>query len=274
MPAFRDALSDEQIDSVIDYLRGFCTERLAARRPEHAARADHRKGVSGERSRRRLVLQRQPHVRDRQHCSCSRSRVEPSGQIEAGAAVRVHEGRGHVGCTGLATSSLGYKQMLFHSNEAGSILSVVGEFIAPTGDPSKGTGGETPVFETFAAFDQALPADIFVQFRSGVELPIHADVAPKAWYAHTAIGQSYSTGGGLGRTWSPMVEFIADRDFERGAKTNWDIVPQLQIPLSKRMHILGSVGVRIPMNNTAGRPAQMMYYLLWDFADGSLKEGW
>jgi len=105
-------------------------------------------------------------------------------------------------------------------------------------------------------------------------LPFHTDIAPKAWYAHTAIGQSFSAGGGLGRTWTPMVEFIVDRDLESGAKTNWDIVPQLQIPLNKRMHILGSVGVRVPMNNTAGRPVQFMYYLLWDYADGSLKEGW
>ena len=91
---------------------------------------------------------------------------------------------------------------------------------------------------------------------------------------HTAIGQSFSAGGGLGRTWSPMMEFIADRDLESGAITNWDVVPQLQIPLSKRMHILGSVGFRMPVNNTVERAKQVMFYVLWDFADGSLKAGW
>mgnify|MGYP003347754157 CR=1 FL=1 len=30
----------------------------------------------------------------------------------------------------------------------------------------------------------------------------------------------------------------------------------------------------IPVNNTADRQKQMMFYLLWDFADGSLREGW
>jgi hypothetical protein len=40
------------------------------------------------------------------------------------------------------------------------------------------------------------------------------------------------------------------------------------------MHILGSIGVRVPANNTAGRPTQLMFYLLWDFADGSLRQGW
>ena len=127
---------------------------------------------------------------------------------------------------GFGDASLGYKQKLFHSN-AGRIDLERGRRIRsrPTGDPAKGTGGETPVFETFAAFDQALPGDVSVQFRTGFELPFHTDIAPKAWYAHTAIGQSFSAGGGLGRTWTPMVEFIADRDLENGAKTNWDIVP-------------------------------------------------
>ena len=71
-----------------------------------------------------------------------------------------------------------------------------------------------------------------------------------------------------------MLEFVADRDFEKGAKTNWDVLPQLQIPLSKRQHILAAVGARVPMNNTVGRGVQLMMYLLWDFADGTLKEGW
>ena len=52
-----------------------------------------------------------------------------------------------------------------------------------------------------------------------------------------------------------MVEFIADRDLVSGATTNWDVVPEIQIPISKRMHILGSVGFRIPVNNT-GEPAE------------------
>ena len=79
---------------------------------------------------------------------------------------------------------------------------------------------------------------------------------------------------GLGRRWSPMMEVIADRDLVSGATTNWDIVPQMQIPLSKRMHILGSIGFRIPVNNTGG-PAEAvcMFYVLWDWVDGGLTAG-
>ena len=71
-----------------------------------------------------------------------------------------------------------------------------------------------------------------------------------------------------------MTEVIGDRDLMSGAKTNWDVVPEMQIPISKRMHILASVGLRIPVNNTAARPKEVMFYLLWDDEDGSLKQGW
>jgi len=59
-----------------------------------------------------------------------------------------------------------------------------------------------------------------------------------------------------------------------GAANNWDIVPQVQIPISKRMHILADIGLRLPVNNTTGRPRQLVFYLLWDYVDGGLKDGW
>ena len=59
-----------------------------------------------------------------------------------------------------------------------------------------------------------------------------------------------------------------------GATTNWDLVPEIQIPMSKRMHILGSIGFRIPANNTANRQKQVMFYVLWDWVDGALTQGW
>jgi len=275
MPSFRDALTDEQIDMVIGYMRGFCTSRAWPQGDLNFPRAFITEKAFPENE---VVLSSSINSSRTSGVDTTliiEKRVGPAGQIEVGLPYSYTKGDPAAAWTnGFGDASIGYKHMLFHNNDAGSIFSVAGEFIAPTGDPSKDTGGETPVFETFAAFDQALPKDVFVQFRTGVELPFHTDLAPKAWYAHTAIGQSFSAGGGLGRTWTPMVEFIADRDLESGARMNWDIVPQLQIPLSKRMHILADIGVRVPMNNTAGRPVQVMYYLLWDFADGSLKEGW
>jgi hypothetical protein len=71
-----------------------------------------------------------------------------------------------------------------------------------------------------------------------------------------------------------MVEFVAARDLSTGAKTNWDIVPQMQVTISRRQHVRADLGVRTPATNTAGRPVQVMMYLLWDWGDGKLTEGW
>ena len=71
-----------------------------------------------------------------------------------------------------------------------------------------------------------------------------------------------------------MVEFLADRDLMTGAKTNWDVMPEFQVTISRRQHIRANLGLRIPAANTAGRPIQLMFYLLWDRQDGKLLEVW
>ena len=43
-----------------------------------------------------------------------------------------------------------------------------------------------------------------------------------------------------------MVEFVARSVSSSGARTNWDAIPQLQIPLNKRMHVLASVATAFP----------------------------
>ena len=48
----------------------------------------------------------------------------------------------------------------------------------------------------------------------------------------------------------------------------------MQVALNKRQHVRLNVGVRTPMNNTTGRDTQLMFYVLWDFFDGGLREGW
>jgi hypothetical protein len=97
---------------------------------------------------------------------------------------------------------------------------------------------------------------------------------PRAYYLRTAVGKTISAEQGFGRRWTPMLEIIADRELVSGAPINWDIVPEVQIPLSKRMHVLAAIGLRVPVTNTAGRQKQVMFYALWDWMDGGLREGW
>jgi hypothetical protein len=107
-----------------------------------------------------------------------------------------------------------------------------------------------------------------------MEFPTSTKRLSNAAFWRTAIGKTVSADKGLGRAWTPMVEFLADRDFKTGAATKWDVLPQFQVTLSRRQHIRADIGVRVPVNQTAGRSTQLVFYLLWDSFDGGLREGW
>jgi hypothetical protein len=180
----------------------------------------------------------------------------------------------HVRYGGFGDVALGLKRELFSNLRSGSILSLQGEAIFPTGNVSHGLGTGVTTFGVFAAFGQLLPAKSFVQLQVGSDLPIDTAKSPRTFFWRTALGKSFNQGHGLGRMWSPMIEMLSDRDLETGAKTNWDVLPEMQVTLSRRQHIRANAGLRIPVNNTVARSMQVMFYLLWDWQDGRLTEGW
>ena len=53
-----------------------------------------------------------------------------------------------------------------------------------------------------------------------------------------------------------------------------DLVSQLQVTLSRRQHMKLGAGARIPLTDTSQRPTRVAVYLLWDWFDGGLVEGW
>ena len=71
-----------------------------------------------------------------------------------------------------------------------------------------------------------------------------------------------------------MVEFLRTRDLTNEAKTDFDVLPEMQVTLSRRQHVRAALGVRAPVTNTADRTPQVVFYVLWDWADGKLWEGW
>ncbi len=273
MPAFGELLSSDQIDDVIIYLRGLCTN-------SHWPR--------GELNLPRALLTEKAFPEDEVVISSAinahgapgvtthiihEQRFGMKNQIEIDVPITFQD-QNHIRQGGVGDVSFGLKRVMYSNLHSGSILSLQGGVIAPTGDRARGFGAGTTTFEPFAAFDQLLPAHTFLQFQAGADLPRHPDIAPQLLFWRTALGKSFAASQGLGRLWTPMVEFTADRELSAGAKTNWDVTPQMQVTVSRRQHIRASIGVRKPATNTAGRPAQVMFYLLWDRADGKLTEGW
>ena len=261
MPVWGKLLTSEQIDDVIAYLRGFCTNKHWPR---------------GELNLPRALVTEKAFPEDEvviSNAVNTRGAPGVKNQIEIDVPLEFQD-QNHTWYGGVGDTTLALKREIFSSLKSGSILSLQGGVLVPTGSRTRGFGSGTTTFETFAAFDQLFRTNTFLQTQVGADLPRHTDIAPQSIFWRIAVGQSFAANRGLGRLWSPMVEFLADRNLSTGAKTNWDVVPEMQVTISRRQHIRANVGVRTPMTNTTGRPVQLMFYLLWDWGDGKLTEGW
>ena len=91
-------------------------------------------------------------------------------------------------------------------------------------------------------------------------------------FVKTAVGRSFSQPNG-GRIWSPMVELLGVRELGGGHRIEWDTVPQVQVTLSRRQHIVFNVGIQL-RSTSGGTKPKLLLYFLWDWFDGGLLEGW
>ena len=173
----------------------------------------------------------------------------------------------------LGDAAVAVKRAFYHDIRRGSILSGVAELILPTGDESSGFGKGTFILEPFLAYGQILPADFFLQAQAGMELPVRKEKAESEAFLRLAVGRSINFKP-YGRTWSPMVEILAAKELVAGEKALFDVVPQVQVTLNKRQHIMFNIGVRLPLNETKGRNFTVLAYLIWDWFDGAFFDGW
>jgi len=274
MPSFGEALTLGQIDKVMAYLREQCPDpawplgELNLPRPlftekafpedewvvQSAINANGTGAVANK-----IIYEK---------------RFGARNQIEIVAPFSVRQSDAGAWAGGVGDVVAGYKRVLFGSLGTGSVVSVVGEAAIPTGHQERGLGLGVPKFETFGAFGQLLPRLSFIQLQVGGELPTDAEEAPRAAFGRLAFGKSFAEDQSFGRLWTPIVEVLVDRDFEAHAHTSWDIVPQFQVSLNRRQHVRLNIGVRQPLRNTDNRSRQVVFYALWDFFDGGLRDGW
>jgi mono/diheme cytochrome c family protein len=280
MPAFGDLLTDEQINDVMAYMRGLCknvhhdplgelnlpralvTEKAF---PENEIVVSTAASASGAPAWTTDVID-------------ERTIFDARTQLETDIPVNYAD-QNHKWTEGLGDITLGVKREIFsnlntRSILTGNILSLQGGFLLPTGDSKRGFGAGTTQFEPFAAFDQLYRENTFLQFEAGADLPFDTSVAPRSMFWRSTVGQAMGQDRMLGRLYSPMVEVLATRDFKPGASTDWDVLPEMQITISRRQHVRLGFGVREPFTNTNNRTSQVLFYLLWDRADGKLWEGW
>jgi mono/diheme cytochrome c family protein len=272
MPAFAEQLTDAQIDAVIRHLRTLCRDpsfprgELNLPRPLTTEKAfpEDETVITTD-----ISAHRAPDITNQ---ITYERRLSARNQLEVSIPVAiVHDQTGTL-ARGVGDVGIGMKRVLFST--AQSILSAQGEIILPTGNEAKGLGSGVTVFEAFAAYGQILPSRMFLQAQVGTEQPTSTENTPRALFGRAALGASFRQENGVGRMWSPMLEVITDRDLENNARTNVDLMPQFQVTLSRRQHVRASIGLQVPVANTAGRSKQVGFYLLWDWFDGGLLQGW
>ena len=126
---------------------------------------------------------------------------------------------------------------------------------------------------SFVLWDKLLPHDAFLQMQGIVEAP-RDSARDSEMQVRAALGRTWYSDAPFGRAWTPMIEAIGVKPLASGAATEWDLVPQLQITLSRRQHVQAGAGFRMPVNERASRTGSLVFYLLWDWADGRIREGW
>ncbi|HSG66539.1 MAG TPA: cytochrome c, partial [Gammaproteobacteria bacterium] len=148
-----------------------------------------------------------------------------------------------------------------------------GELVLPSGDEGRGFGKGTVVVEPYVLFGKLLPLDAFVHFQAKLEFPVESGFDDEL-VLRAAYGRTWTTGGPFGRSWTPIVEALGAKGLASGASTEWDLVPQFQVTLNTRQHIMANFGFRVPVTDSSARDTQFVFYLLWDWFDGGLTEGW
>ncbi len=272
MPAFGDALSDEQIARVVQHLRTFCRDRSWPRGdlnpprglftekafPENEVLFFTGSRPGGAGVTENVVYERRFGSRGTYEINVPfvLGQVDPDGPWRRG----------------IGDVEIAVRQTVHASYERGLILAVGGAVTLPTGKESLGLGNGYTVFEPLLLLGRMLGASGFVQLQAGYEIASDQERGGNEAFARTALGYTWAADAGRGRGWTPMVEVLVARP--SGGPVEWDVVPQAQVSLSKLQHVLVNVGVRVPLTQRDGRKPQLMTYLLWDWFDGGLFQFW
>jgi Cytochrome C oxidase, cbb3-type, subunit III len=272
MPAFGDALAQEDIALAVVHLRTFCNEPEWPRGDLNLPRAFFTEKAFPENEFVWATTFTERGEKSVGSDLIYERRLGSRNQIELVAPINFQHGTAGEWSYGLGDVALAFKRTVYASVRTGRIVAAGLEVSLPTGKEQLGLGNGYTVFEPFAMWGQILPHNSFFQVHGGVELPSDSVIGTREAYLRTALGTTLAQHQGFGRAWSPQVEVLWARP-ERSA-SEWDVVPQVQVTLSKLQHVMVAAGVKLPINQREERHAQGLVYLLWDWFDGGFFEFW
>ncbi len=164
----------------------------------------------------------------------------------------------------------GFKYVLMHDKRAGYIFTLGGNVGVPMNSDAH--------WEVlpYLAFGKILSDEWTLQSSGRLKLDVEnsdnssAELAGVVHWVHTEKPRSIF----------PALELVAEIPFERGTgpdrkdAVQFSILPQARIGLNKRGNIALNTGLELPLNDTDRYDWRAYVYFIWDFADGGLFEGW
>ena len=273
MPAFGDALSDEQIERAVKYLWTFCDDPAWPRGDLNLPRAFFTEKAFPENETVWTTGVTTSGAKAVTNELVYEHRIGPRWQYEIRVPFGAQQSEpGGPWSRGLGDVELALRRTLYASLDRGSIVAAGAGVTLPTGKEELGLGNGFTIVEPFAMWGQMVGPSAFVQLHAGYEVASDQTRGRNEGFVRSAFGYTVAQDRGFGRAWTPMLEVLAAKP-DQGV-TEWDLVPQAQVSLSKLQHILVNLGVRIPINERQERKPQFLAYFLWDWFDGGLFQFW
>jgi Cytochrome C oxidase, cbb3-type, subunit III len=273
MPAFGDALTADQIERVVKYVWTFCDDPSWPRGDLNLPRAFFTEKAFPENETVWTTGFTTSGAKAIGNALLYEHRIGSRAQYEVTLPIVAQQTEpGGAWGRGIGDVELALRRTFYANFDRGSIFAAGGAVVLPTGKESEGLGNGFWIYEPFAMWDQFLGRNGFVQVHTGIEIPSDQTAGTKEGFVRTAFGYTLAQDQGFGRAWTPMFEVLAA--MPEGAATEWDVVPQVQISLSKLQHVLLNVGVRLPLNARDERKPEVLTYVLWDWFDGGLFDFW
>ena len=267
MPAFEDALTQEQIQIVLTYVRSFCQEsnwprgELNFRRllsttkafPESEAVLVHEftQGKHGVREWTTKFLFEQ--------------RLGARGQWELVLPYKVKKTRKKT-TQGPGDLAIAYKRVLSTHDAQQAITAAALEVVLPSGDRDRGLGDGTVKFEP--SFLSGIAMNRFV-FQNQIQavLPLN-DSRARRQMRYRLAGSYVSSP--FKRDLVPSLELEVRHDLQGESNAVLLLTPQLYTGIRLRGHVALSLGAQIPIAGTDPFHYRIGAFLLWEFQDGGL----
>jgi hypothetical protein len=260
MPAWGDAITEEQIELIIDYIKTFCSDtrwpkgELNFRRPQVTSKAFPEDEA--------LLIPVYTHKQQRSSTTklVYEERIGPRGQWEVAIPFVADY---QTSARGIGDIELSGKYALYDNDASLSILSAGLEIVLPTGNAAKGFGGGhwkiAPYLAAAKGFER-----LVLQSSAKYEQQLQSEERELQYNFALSFPLSDAKHGAI-----PMIELNGVKSLADGSNSLF-LTPQVYIGLVRRGHLALSLGAQIPIAGARPFDYRIMTFFLWEYMDGGL----